>query len=166
MPANLLPETSLAQLRDIHLPGPLATWPPAPGWFLLAIILIVLSIICGYIAQRFWQKQAPKRAALKRLAELEKQSRQTKNTNYILSELSILLRIVALSYFPRLDCAGLCGNDWLEFLNKTGKTQEFTESIPYLLLYGPYQKNSELELNKVFSICKQWIVSAASHNAH
>ena len=29
----------LAELRDIHLPGPIEVWPPALGWWLVAILL-------------------------------------------------------------------------------------------------------------------------------
>ena len=34
----------LQQLRDIHLPTDPTWWPPAPGWWLLALILIGLCI--------------------------------------------------------------------------------------------------------------------------
>ena len=37
----------LAQLRDIHLPPPIEWWPPAPGWYVLA--LIVLGAVVGLL---------------------------------------------------------------------------------------------------------------------
>ena len=34
----------LAQLRDIHLPGPVESWPPAIGWWILLAIILLLVL--------------------------------------------------------------------------------------------------------------------------
>ncbi|MDD9890866.1 MAG: DUF4381 domain-containing protein, partial [Gammaproteobacteria bacterium] len=34
-------EELLAQLADIHLPGEISYWPPAPGWWVLAALLLL-----------------------------------------------------------------------------------------------------------------------------
>ncbi|HAU18090.1 MAG TPA: DUF4381 domain-containing protein, partial [Marinobacter adhaerens] len=36
------PQDPLSQLRDIHLPETGGLWPPAPGWWVLAILLIAV----------------------------------------------------------------------------------------------------------------------------
>ena len=33
-------ENPLVNLKDIHLPSPVSFWPPAPGWWILAVLLI------------------------------------------------------------------------------------------------------------------------------
>ena len=35
----------LAQLRDIHLPEPVSWWPPALGWWLVAMTVMTLLIV-------------------------------------------------------------------------------------------------------------------------
>ncbi|MGB4246521.1 MAG: DUF4381 family protein, partial [Pseudohongiellaceae bacterium] len=33
----------LSQLADIHLPEPIGFWPPAPGWWVLLVLLLVVA---------------------------------------------------------------------------------------------------------------------------
>ena len=33
---------SLQNLNDIVIPDPVAWWPPAPGWYVLAAILLII----------------------------------------------------------------------------------------------------------------------------
>ena len=60
---------ALAQLRDIHLPVEPAWWPPAPGWWLLA--LLVLAAV-GFIAQRAIRTHR-RRRPLRRAVQLYQQ---------------------------------------------------------------------------------------------
>jgi hypothetical protein len=40
-------EELLAQLADIHLPEAVSFWPPAPGWWILALILLGIALFLG-----------------------------------------------------------------------------------------------------------------------
>lgn len=47
------PQDPLSQLRDIHLPATGGFWPPAPGWWLLALILLLsLAGLCWLLHRR------------------------------------------------------------------------------------------------------------------
>ncbi len=94
------------------------------------------------------------------LAYLEKNSHNTKNIPLLISEISILLRRVALLNFSQTQVASLYDKAWLEFLDKTGSTTEFTQGSGRLLISAPYQAQadySHIEINALFSLARQWI---------
>ena len=70
------PTTSLAQLRDIHMPTLIAWWPLAIGWWVVAgLILLILVSVIYYNWRR--QQQKPLRHVLAMLAKLQQQQNRT-----------------------------------------------------------------------------------------
>ncbi len=49
----------LQQLRDIHLPAEPTWWPPAPGWWLLALASLGLLLWVIRLLRRAWQRRRP-----------------------------------------------------------------------------------------------------------
>jgi len=111
MPAQADP---LSALRDIHLPEPVSFWPLAPGWWVLAG-LVVLSAVGAYVLVRR-RRRGLRRAALDELELLLARFRETRDTSTLASGLSMLVRRFALLRFPRADVAALHGEEWTEFL--------------------------------------------------
>ena len=62
---------SLLPLKDIHLPGAVLWWPPAPGWWVLAGLVLVLMVIAWIRYRRGWRH----RVALKALNVVMEQLR-------------------------------------------------------------------------------------------
>ena len=58
----------LAQLRDIHLPDPISGWPPGPGWWLLALLLLTVLAVLGTWLWRRRRENAWRREATETLA--------------------------------------------------------------------------------------------------
>ena len=46
----------LAQLRDIHLPDTVSDWPPGPGWWVLALVLLLFGAALVIWAVRRYRK--------------------------------------------------------------------------------------------------------------
>lgn len=107
----------LAALKDIHLPPPVSAWPPAPGWWLLAGILLLALIAAIFLTLRWWRARAYRRAALHALRELQTQWQQHRDDRQLQSDVNRLLKQVALAAFPRTQVAALHGSDWLQFLD-------------------------------------------------
>lgn len=92
----------LPGLRDIHPPDPISWWPPAPGWWLVATILILIWAVTLRFFLCWIRKKKLYRAALLELNILEAGYKAHKDAHYLAAEISSLLRRVCLSpSFPR-----------------------------------------------------------------
>ena len=153
MPMESLP------LRDIHLPDPIGWWPLAPGWWGLLVLLISLIGILVYVIRRR-RRVTPIKLALAELAQLE--ANPDLSTREQLEALSILMRRVALTLYPRDEVAGRVGEDWLNWLDRTGGEPAFQQEAGRLLADLPYRPaQSEAEVIELFRLCHQWIKRAA-----
>ena len=153
-------DNPLQNLRDIHLPSHISFWPPAPGWFLIAFIILALAASSLFIYYSYKKKNARKTQALLQLHALERRWQTCKNPKLIIEELSTLLRRAALAKYPRQNVAGLHGNLWLAFLDQSGETNEFREGAGRQLISAPYRKSHYGNLNKLFELIKEWMIKA------
>ena len=64
-------DVSQLPLRDIHLPGPIGWWPPAPGWWLVAALVLVAVALYGVHYYRGRHKRAALRALTRVRTALE-----------------------------------------------------------------------------------------------
>jgi hypothetical protein len=158
---NPTPQQAL-QLRDIHLPGAPAFWPPAPGWWLLAAMLLALLVWLTLIALRRYRIRRQRRRVLSALASLEHQL-ASEGTPDALAHMSVLLRRLALMRFPRQHVAALTGNAWLRFLDESGGDGQFTQGPGRLLATAPYQRAlpSDLDAARLVALLREWVARNA-----
>jgi len=153
----------LQQLKDIHLPQVINMWwPLAPGWYVVIALMFVIGIVITYIWRKYAQERFTARFAQAKLRDLQKLLLNNPDNINIAAEVSTLIRRTALCYFPREEIAGLSGSEWLNFLNRTGNTTEFTQAIGRLLTDVPYQKNGVAELDSLFKLTNQWLAGITS----
>jgi Domain of unknown function (DUF4381) len=148
--------SDLSQLRDIHLPDPISWWPPAIGWWLLLLLLVVLAV-AGYWFYSRHQKQQWRRDALVELQRLQQQQLSEKE---LVTELSILLRRVAITRFPREEVASLTGERWLAFLDQHMKENVF-QSKGRVLITAPYSATVDADTKELITLCQRWITGVA-----
>ena len=126
-------------LRDLHLPEPVGWWPPAPGWW---VLLLVVASLCAYGLRWAYQRRqhnAARRSALQKLARLEAEYREHRNPVVLGKQLSQLLRRGMLAYAPRAEVAGLTGDAWLEWLDRGLPLPYFHTEGGKSLLNLPYR---------------------------
>lgn len=157
-------ENPLLKLKDIHLPPPVSYWPPAPGWWILAFLFILVLIFGGLWMLRRYNRRKPKIEALKMLKELQIQFEKAQDELASLRSLSQLLRRSALTFYANEPVASLHGTAWLEFLDKKGKTKEFTQGAGKVLGTELYQQKAKLEIDALFPLVKKWISSPQHYN--
>ena len=121
-------QTSLQNLNDIVVSQDVPWWPLAPGWYVLAVLLVGLLVFLGF---RNWQKRKANRyreLALRELSGIRQQADPA-----ALQKLPALLKRAALSAWPRGDVAALSGADWHSFLDRTAKMDHFSSGAGELL---------------------------------
>lgn len=148
----------LAQLRDIHLPEAIGYWPLAPGWWLLAILLLLATGFAVYFIRHQLQARRYRKVALQQLAKL--QSAMTEPTTY-LAGVNRLLKQTLLAAPQSTVPAGLTGEAWLAYLDATGQTNHFSTGPGQYLLDGPYQEKltdfKTADLKPLHQLIEQWI---------
>ena len=151
--------TALEQLKDIHLPDAISLWPIAPGWITLYVIL--LGLVC-YLLFVWYKRQYKKitiKFALLKLKKLKDLMIENPDNTNISAEISTLIRRTALHYFRREEIAGLSGKDWLDFLNRSGNTTQFTGETGCLLIDGPYRQKNTADLTPLYTLTHAWLIT-------
>lgn len=144
----------LAQLKDIHLPDAIGLWPLAPGWWILALILLGLTLYAVFLVRRRASNNLYRKLALQQLESLAK----TDPILY-LQQLNELLKQTVLACNPEANIAGLSGGRWLDFLDETMRQndKQFSTGVGSVLATGPYAPKSEYQIDELEKLAKQWI---------
>ncbi|MEL4308197.1 DUF4381 domain-containing protein [Joostella sp. CR20] len=139
------------QLEEIYEPQPIPFTFETVGWKILAALILLGILIAGYLFIRNYIKNAYRREAIKKLSEVT-----------AVSEVLVILKMVALQTFGREEVGRLYGKSWLEFLDKTGKDVQF---IPLEAdIQNSVYKNEELDAQvkqQILTNSKKWIKSHA-----
>jgi hypothetical protein len=145
-------------LRDIHLPGGVSWWPPAPGWWLSLALLLGAAAVLWYWRRYGSARRSLYRQTLQELERIENRFGQKDNERQVLENLSVLLRRVAVSRHPRTQVASLTGRRWLEFLDSVSGGTGFSGGPGRILADAPY--NPALHTDNIpdlIDLCRRWL---------
>lgn len=149
--------TPLDQLKDIHLPAEVSNWPPAYGWWLLSVLIILALIFSSKALIKYWRNNLARRQALKAL----KQFKHTDSEWPV--QLNHLLKRLAISYFPQDEVAGLHLDSWCAFLTNSLpiKAQaKFNQQIQALQAYIYRPVGAAPDFISCISQAEVWILHA------
>lgn len=158
----------LSQLADIHLPEPIGFWPPAPGWWVLLVLLIVVAFVFYRRYLATWKQKRICNFALRELdkcvAEFRRASavpdgdKDSAKLNFV-NEVNAVLRRVALKHYPQDLPASLGGDHWIAFLRHHGDASLLDDTLAHTLSQGRFARHWDVDDAALYRMAHQWITS-------
>lgn len=144
--------SSLEQLQPLISPSAIDMWPPAPGWWIL-LVLLPLAVWGVLWLRRYWsgkrlivrseQPLDPLRlAALEELAHLPKPYDGAPAGAW-LQQLNALLKRLCRNHYPYSQSHTLNGRKWLAFLDNRCPAAGLTRWM--ILVEGAYKPECKLD---------------------
>jgi hypothetical protein len=158
-------EDPLSQLRDIHLPEAVTFWPPAPGWW---VVLVLLLIGLAFVYRQAIIAMIQRRKLTNVLAQLHEahvcftalaQDAEKRNQAGLdfLATVNILLNRVVMVKYPDAPSEKLSGNSWLAFLDSFDNTTDFTQGAGTPLAEGIYRRTFDADVDALLTLVTTWI---------
>lgn len=119
-------EMLLSQMSDVITPEPVGLWPPAPGWWLLALLLFILLAVSVLAIWRHRRQNRYKKFALAELDAIQRNFSgfgDDHGNAELAQAVNAVLKKTALNAYPhsRNRLAALYGRQWLVFLDRAAK---------------------------------------------
>ena len=146
----------LSQLRDIHAAPPEPWWPPAPGWWILGLLLLVLLVWLGRRVKARYKILRRRKQMLAWIDHLNTSVDPVRDPQTYLSTLNRIMKLVALRAFPDQPCAAMAGQDWADFLTEKLKTSKLSDSI-HVMASGPYDPQPQFDPQVMSDLTRNWI---------
>lgn len=161
----------LAQLHDVKTPGAISGWPPAPGWYIVAILLFALIAFGVYQAVSRIKKRRYRKIALTALENIRHQLYHSKalTSQEAVRECMQLVKRTFFSAYPgsRRHIAGLEGSAWIQLLKDTCKNPIPEQNLSFEIQRAMYHPNQKAVDNEtIFIFCDLWIKQHLDDSAH
>ena len=128
-------QQGLEQLRDIRLPGEVAWWPLAPGWWIVIGIAFAAALLATFWLQQ--RRRSLRQRALNELADICEDRELMSNPPRLAEMLGGLLKRVILQQPQYRDHAAASGERWRAFLLDQS-VGGLDEQVANFLTIGPY----------------------------
>ncbi|AHL75974.1 hypothetical protein CH92_13075 [Stutzerimonas stutzeri] len=143
--------SSLDQLEPLIAPAPISGWPPAPGWWFLAALMLSVLLLLRLRPWQRWQRvkveaevtvDPQRQIALDELAQLNKPY-GGQPANQWLQQLNALLKRLCRTRYPDDHPHTLSGRAWLAFLDNRCPAAGLTRWM--VLVEGLYRAECRLD---------------------
>ena len=148
----------LDQLPPLHLPDPISFWPPAIGWWVLAVLLVLTVIFFVYYFIKRKHKNRLKKAAVCELDLLWQSYKKDNDAEKYVVAANRLLKQFVLQQYPHKNFHTLSGDQWLIGLAELSPKSNFNPDSAAILL-TIYEKEHDYVGNDVqalHALIAQW----------
>jgi hypothetical protein len=156
-------------LKDIHLPAEVGAWPPAPGWWLLALCAIALVWLGARLWRRYRRRSTSLHSAALALFDQHAAAFQRDPQPQLLAQnINALLRRLALSC-GHAEVARLTDQAWLAFVQAHQTAAQLHPATERLLVHQPYCDKPLLnaaELSECLQPLRAWVANFAGEANH
>lgn len=144
----------LDKMHDIQAPPPVSWWPPAPGWWVLAVLAIL-----ALAALVWWVRHRRARSAYRRLALREAAQLRDCAPQLLLPRVNSLLKRIALHAYAPLggQINGAFGAGWVAWLNARCKHPVITGAAAEQLAAGGYAPGAAVDRDALLAALNRWI---------
>ncbi|NOX27554.1 MAG: DUF4381 domain-containing protein [Gammaproteobacteria bacterium] len=132
----------LDQLPPLHMPEPISLWPPAIGWWLLALFIIVLSVLVVRFFLKKKRKNQLRKAALLELSQYWSSYQSDHDTQSYLLAVNRLLKKFVMQQYPNKSLHTLSGEQWISGLAELSPQSGINRDSAAILL-SIYSKQLE-----------------------
>ena len=146
----------MAQLRDIHAAPPVPWWPPAPGWWVVALLVLAVLVWFGRRLVSRYRVHQRRQQMLGWIDHLNATVDPQKDPHAYLSTLNRVFKVVALRAFPEQQCAGMSGEQWTDFLQQNLNAKQSDEALS-VLASGPYSPAPNFDSAIISELARAWI---------
>lgn len=129
-----------AQMADIVLPDPVSAWPPAWGWWVLAMVIVIAVISLFVLAMRHRRLNRYRGQALNQLNACNPE-----NLHQQVQHIVRITKASALTVRPALreEVACISASDWGQWLNQQCTKPVFDGASIELIQHYAYQPTQE-----------------------
>jgi len=151
----MMEQDPLSQLRDIHLPEPGGFWPPAPGWWLMLVIIIALGVLVFLLIRRKIRRNRWLGTARRELDRLERAARPDSEW---FGALNALLKQSARIRYPERLPESLSGEPWVRFLLETSpKDRIASRPVVEAMVNSSWQLHPECHTRDAIAFVRVWL---------
>lgn len=150
---------ALSELADIHMPGDISWWPLAPGWWILAVLLLAAVAFSSW---RLQQRTRLQRRLGGALSELDR-ARAILTTGdadadlQYVNQVNAVLRRVALLHLDAERVAGLSGQAWVDFLRSHDRAGLLNTELASVLAQGRFARRCNVNADELERMARAWI---------
>lgn len=149
------PQDPLSQLRDIHLPATGGFWPPAPGWWVLAALILSILALLVVAVLRHRRRNHWRRQAKRALADL---AQTAEPTPIWFAELNTLLKQAARECHPDRHPEALSGNAWVDFLIDTAPgDQHARRQLLETMVRSAWHPTAQADPGAAIQFARHWL---------